>query len=87
MPNNFTNLSMSDTSSANDMFTTSANYIKNKTSTFTWEQIIIICLSILLIFCIFNNQFKNRIINTQNSVIRRSISRSISNNNDSPYDD
>jgi len=87
MSNKFNDLTMSDTSSANNMFTSSANYINSKTSTFTWEQIIIICLSILLIFSIFNNKFKNHIINAQNSVIRRSVSRSISNRNNSPYDD
>ena len=91
MSNKFNDLTMSDTSSANNMFTSSANYIKNKTSTFTWEQIIIICLSILLIFCIFKNKFKDHIINEQDSVIRRSISRSISrsmsNRNDLSYDD
>ena len=87
MLNNLTDSRMSATSSANDMFTSSSNYTKNKTSIFTWEQIIIICLSILLIFSIVNNKFKNHIINAQNSVIRRSVSRSISNRNNSPYDD
>ena len=87
MLNNLTDSRMSATSSANDMFTSSSNYTKNKTSIFTWEQIIIICLSILLIFSIVNNKLKNHIINAQNSVIRRSVSRSISNRNNSPYDD
>jgi hypothetical protein len=87
MSNKYFDSTMSATSSVGDMFTSSANYVKNQTSTLSWEKIIIICLSILLFLCIFNNKVKDHIITSQNAEIRRSISASISNRNNSQYDD
>ncbi len=67
---------LSATSSVGDMFTSSFDYVKQKSNSLSWEQIIIICLVILLVIMIGNNRSKNRVISRQNEEIRRS--RSIS---------
>ncbi len=91
-PFNLTDLTLSSTSSAGDLFTTSVNYVKKQTSTLSWEQIIIICLSVLLVFVVVNNRSKNRVIRRQKDEIRRQSfeiqrSRSISQRSPQVYDE
>jgi hypothetical protein len=71
-------LTLSATSSVGDMFISSVDYVKKQSTSLSWEQIIIICLTILLIISVSNNRSKNRIINRQNSELKRSRSRSTS---------
>jgi hypothetical protein len=91
-PFNSTDLTLSTTSSADDLFTTSVNYVKKQTSTLSWEQIIIICLVVLLVFVFVNNRSKNRVIRRQKDELRRQSfeiqrSRSISKRLSQVYDE
>ena len=73
-PFNPADLTLSATSSVGDMFTSSINYVKKQTSYLSFEQIVIICLVILLVIVIGNNRSKDRMISRQNEEIRRSRS-------------
>jgi hypothetical protein len=84
-PFNPADLSLSTTSSVGDMFTSSINYVKKQTSYLSFEQIVIICLVILLVIVIGNNRSKDRLISRQNEEIRRS--RSVSQRFIQEYDE
>jgi hypothetical protein len=80
-----TDLTLSATSSIGDMFTSSVNYVKKQTNSFSWEQIFIVCLFLLLVCVIRSNRSKDRVIRRQSEEIRRS--RSISQRFTPEYDD
>lgn len=93
-PTNPVDLTLSATSSVGDLFTSSVDFVKEKTKSLSWEQIIIIFMFFILVILVRSNRSKTRQIRKQSNVIRqqseeikRSRSRSLSQRMMDDYDD